>query len=54
MLFPRLLAFSEISWTPDNLKNWDNFVKRTETFMDRLDVMKIKYARSMYQVLPAV
>ena len=54
MLFPRLLAFSEICWTPDNLKNWDNFVKRTETFMDRLDVMKIKYARSMYQVLPAV
>ena len=54
MLFPRLLAFSEICWTPHNLKNWDNFVKRTETFMDRLDVMKIKYARSMYQVLPAV
>lgn len=54
MLFPRLLAFSEICWTPDNLKNWDNFVKRTETFMDRLDVMNIKYARSMYQVLPAV
>ena len=54
MLFPRLLAFSEISWTADNLKNWDNFVKRTETFMDRLDVMKIKYARSIYQVLPTV
>ena len=54
MLFPRLLAFSEISWTADNLKNWDNFVNRTETFMDRLDVMNIKYARSMYQVLPTV
>ena len=54
MLFPRLLAFSEICWTPDSLKNWDNFINRTQPFMERLDVMKIKYARSMYQVLPAV
>ena len=54
MLFPRLLAFSEICWTPDNLKNWDNFINHTQTFMERLDVMKIKYARSIYQVLPTV
>jgi len=54
MLFPRLLAFSEICWTPDNLKNWDNFINRTQTFIERLDVMKIKYARSIYQVLPTV
>ena len=54
MLFPRLLAFSEICWTPDNLKNWDNFINRTQTFMERLDMMKIKYARSIYQVLPTV
>ena len=26
MLFPRLLALAEISWTTDNLKNWDNFI----------------------------
>ena len=54
MLFPRLLALAEISWTADNLKNWDNFINRTQIFMERLDVMKIKYARSMYQVLPTV
>jgi len=54
MLFPRLLALAEISWTTDNLKNWDNFINHTQTFMERLDVMKIKYARSIYQVLPTV
>ena len=54
MLFPRLLALAEISWTADNLKNWDNFINRTQAFMKRLDVMKVNYARSMYQVVPTV
>ena len=54
MLFPRLLALAEISWTIDNLKNWDNFINRTQAFMKRLDVMKVNYARSMYQVVPTV
>lgn len=52
MLFPRLLALAEIVWTPDSLKNWDRFVSRTQAFMERLDVMKVNYARSMYQVVP--
>jgi len=54
MLFPRLLALAEISWTTDNLKNWDNFINRTQAFMKRLDVMKVNYACSMYQVVPTV
>ena len=54
MLFPRLLALAEICWTTDNLKNWDNFINRTQAFMKRLDVMKVNYARSMYQVVPTV
>jgi len=54
MLFPRLLALAEISWISDNLKNWDNFINRTQAFMKRLDVMKVNYARSMYQVVPTV
>ena len=54
MLFPRLLALAEIGWTADNLKNWDNFINRTQAFMKRLDVMKVNYARSIYQVVPTV
>ena len=54
MLFPRLLALAEISWTNDKLKDWDSFMRRTEHFMQRMDVMGIHYARSVYQVVPTV
>lgn len=54
MLFPRLLALAEISWTNDKLKDWDSFMSRTQHFMQRMDVMGIHYARSVYQVVPTV
>ena len=54
MLFPRLLALAEISWTNDKLKDWDSFMRRTQHFMQRIDVMGIHYARSVYQVVPTV
>lgn len=54
MLFPRLLALAEISWTNDKLKDWDSFMRRTQHFMQRMDVMGIHYARSVYQVVPTI
>lgn len=54
MLFPRLLALAEISWTNDKLKDWDSFMRRTQHFMQRMDVMGIHYACSVYQVVPTV
>ena len=54
MLFPRLLTLAEISWTNDKLKDWDSFMRRTQHFMQRMDVMGIHYARSVYQVVPTV
>lgn len=54
MLFPRLLALAEISWTNNKLKDWDSFMRRTQHFMQRMDVMGIHYARSVYQVVPTV
>ena len=54
MLFPRLLALAEISWTNDKLKDWDSFMRRTQHFMQRMEVMGIHYARSVYQVVPTV
>ncbi|MFK8300869.1 family 20 glycosylhydrolase [Capnocytophaga canimorsus] len=50
MIFPRILALSEALWSPNSVKNWENFVKRTEALFHRLDVMGINYAKSMYQV----
>ena len=54
MLFPRLLALAEISWTNDKLKDWDSFMRRTQHFMQRMDVIGIHYASSVYQVVPTV
>ena len=54
MLFPRLLALAEISWTNDKLKDWDSFMRRTQHFMQRMDVIglyitPIRYTSSAYR-----
>ncbi|MDO4880627.1 MAG: family 20 glycosylhydrolase [Capnocytophaga sp.] len=49
MIFPRLLAISEIDWNAGE-KNWDNFIRRVEKFLPRLDAMGVNYAKSIYQV----
>ncbi|MDO4783438.1 MAG: glycoside hydrolase family 20 protein [Capnocytophaga felis] len=50
MIFPRLLALSEVVWTAPNLKNWDDFMNRVQKVLPRLETMNINYAKSMYQV----
>lgn len=50
MLFPRLFAIAEVGWTENNLKNYNNFVRRTEYAFNRLDAMHVNYAPSMYNV----
>ncbi|WP_454981395.1 family 20 glycosylhydrolase, partial [Capnocytophaga haemolytica] len=54
MLFPRLFAFAEVVWTPSEQKDWKDFVRRVKAQMQRLDVMGVKYAISMYQVVPTL
>ncbi len=43
MLFPRLLALSEIAWTPYANKNYDNFLDRIGKQFTRLDAKNIFY-----------
>lgn len=50
MIFPRLFALSEAMWTDEKLRNWEDFVRRTEQLFERFDLMGINYAKSMYQV----
>nr|WP_155285244.1 family 20 glycosylhydrolase [Capnocytophaga felis] len=50
MIFPRLLALSEIVWTASDLKDWDDFMNRVQQKLPRLELMNINYAKSMYQV----
>ena len=50
MLFPRALAMSEVGWSDDKNKNYDDFITRVEHFNKRLDVLDFNYANHLYEV----
>jgi lysophospholipase L1-like esterase len=41
--YPRQFALSETVWTPLESKNWEDYLKRQETALKRLDIMNISY-----------
>ncbi|WP_392447378.1 beta-N-acetylhexosaminidase [Capnocytophaga canis] len=49
MLFPRLLAMSEVFWKPEKERNWTDFAQRLQKSLARLEIMDINYAKSIYQ-----
>ncbi|MGV3657468.1 MAG: beta-N-acetylhexosaminidase [Chitinophagaceae bacterium] len=49
MVWPRGLAVAESVWSPKENKDWMHFVARMEKQMERMDVAKIKYARTAYE-----
>ena len=42
--YPRLTAFAETGWTPKELKNFDSFEKRLNSFLPRLRAFGVAYA----------
>jgi len=48
LLWPRGFAVAESIWSPKEKKNWTNFIARVERQFERMDIARIKYARSMY------
>ncbi|HRI61590.1 MAG TPA: family 20 glycosylhydrolase [Saprospiraceae bacterium] len=51
MTYPRAWALSEVYWSPKEKKNWEDFVKRTETHFERADVAGINYSRAIYDAI---
>jgi hexosaminidase len=43
--FPRLIAFSEVGWTPNDKKNYSYFKKRLNTLLKRFDLLGVNYAK---------
>jgi hexosaminidase len=43
MVFPRLLALSEVVWSPKEARHWDSFARRLRTHLRRLDAMGVRY-----------
>jgi len=48
MLWPRGWAVAESVWSNPDVKNWDDFVRRTESHFQRWDMAQVNYSRSMY------
>jgi|WetSurSiteA1Bulk_404760.scaffolds.fasta_scaffold07885_2 hexosaminidase len=51
MTWPRSWALAEDFWTPDEKKNWENFVLRVENQFGRSDVAGVNYSRAMYDAI---
>lgn len=50
MVFPRILAMSEVLWSPENHKDYGEFVKRVERFYKRLDTLNYNHANHFYNI----
>jgi len=43
LIFPRLLGYAEIGWTPAELRNWDNYKIRLANHGERMKAMDINF-----------
>ncbi len=43
--FPRLIAIAETGWTPKNSKDYQFFRTRLDSFLTRLDILGVNYAK---------
>ncbi|HRF78239.1 MAG TPA: family 20 glycosylhydrolase, partial [Chitinophagales bacterium] len=50
MLLPRMLALSEVLWTSNENKNYDDFLTRLLFHFQLLDKTNTNYAKSIYQI----
>lgn len=50
MLFPRLLALSEIGWSPKEVRNWENFKPRLNKHIDLLHSMDVNAFPLSYEI----
>lgn len=48
MIFPRMLALSEVLWSPEKKRNWQNFKERLPAVLERLNHQKINYSKASF------
>ncbi|MEP7256540.1 MAG: beta-N-acetylhexosaminidase [Ferruginibacter sp.] len=54
MIFPRMIALSEVLWSPAAKRDWKDFERRLPTILERLDDQKINYSRAYYDLKATV
>ena len=50
MMFPRVLALSEVVWSVPETRNYKDFVSRVENFYKRLEALGMNYANHLYEI----
>ncbi|WP_298550086.1 family 20 glycosylhydrolase [uncultured Algibacter sp.] len=50
MVFPRMVAMSEVVWSEPTQKDYNDFTKRLEQFNKRLTALNINYANHLYDI----
>jgi hexosaminidase len=51
MLWPRSFALAEVFWSPKQSRNWNGFVHRTESNLQRLSKRDINFSTSFYDAI---
>ena len=50
MLFPRMLAFADMSWRTKGSADWSSFERSLDAYLPQLERLGLTYARSMYNL----
>ncbi|TVZ60402.1 hexosaminidase [Flavobacteriaceae bacterium MAR_2010_105] len=50
MILPRMTALSEVVWTPQEAKDWDDFKLRLTKFKNQYDALGLNYATHVFDV----
>ncbi|MCK9452907.1 MAG: family 20 glycosylhydrolase [Bacteroidales bacterium] len=50
MILPRMVALSEVLWSPAKNRNWENFYNRLPAHFARYDALGLHYSQSVNQV----
>ena len=48
MLYPRLFAVAENSWSPESVQSWDDFIERLKSHLTIFDQNSVRYAKSVF------
>jgi len=48
MTYPRAFALSEVFWSPKELRDWNDFIARTEAHFERFEAERTNISRAVY------
>jgi len=54
MIFPRMIALSEVLWSQKEKRNWNDFEKRLPGIFERLKQAKINFSGAYYDLSPTI